>query len=137
MERALEVHVEHGVHEVRPHVVERLVAQDSRVVDDDVHLAVGIDGGLNDRGAALGRGDRVVVRHSLAASGLDLVDDLLCSRGVLTGAIHRATEVVHHDQCAAPGEQQCVLAAEATTCTSDDCNLAVETDISHLGEFFP
>ena len=59
------------------HVLERLVAQDAGVVDDDVDPAEGVERGLDDGLAALGRGDAVVVGDGLAAGGLDLVDDLL------------------------------------------------------------
>ena len=92
------MHVEHRVDEVGTHVVERLVAQDAGVVDDDVDGAERVDRGLHDALAAVGRGDRVGVRDGLAARGLDLVDDELC--GALVGArsVDGTAEVVHHDE---------------------------------------
>ena len=116
--------------------MERLVAQDAGVVDDDVDAPVGVDRGLHDRLAALGRGDRVGVGDGLAARGFDLVDHLLGGAGVAAGAVDRAAEVVHHDERAPRGEQQRVLASEAATGARDDRYLAVETEISHaIGTF--
>ena len=132
VERALEVHVEHRVDQVGRHVVERLVAQDAGVVDDDVDLAERVDGGLDDGLAALGRGDGVVVGHGLAAGRLDLVDDLSARpRRRTAGAVDRAAEVVDDDQRAALGEQERVGAAEAAAGAGDDRDLAVEPEISH------
>ena len=89
VERALQVDVDDRVDEVGRLVVERLVAQDAGVVDDDVDALEGVERGLHDRRAALDRGDRVVVGDGLAAGGLDLVDDLLRRAGVGAGAVDR------------------------------------------------
>ena len=89
VERALQVHVEHRVHQVGLHVVERLVAQDARVVDDDVDRAVGVERGLHDGLAALGGGDGVGVGDGLAAGGLDLVDHVLGGALVAAAAVDR------------------------------------------------
>ena len=120
--------VEHGVEQVRLHVVERLVAQDAGVVDDDVDLAEGVDGGLDDGLAALGRGDRVGVGDGLAAGGLDLVDDELGGPGVAAGPVDGAAEVVDDDQRAAWRRAERVLPAEAAARARDDRHLAVETE---------
>ena len=62
----------------------------------------------------------------LAAHGLDLVDHLLRGRPVVAGPVDVAAEVVDHDLGALRGEEQRVLAAEATSCAGDDGNPAVE-----------
>ena len=118
-----------GSNSVGVHVVERLVAQDAGVVDDDVDRAEGVDRGLDDRLAALGRGDRVGVGDGLAAGVLDLVDDELGGALVAARAVDGATEVVDHDQRAARGEHQRVLPSETTTGAGDDRYLAVESEI--------
>ena len=131
VERAAEVDVEDGVDEVGGEVLERLVAEDAGVVDDDVDAPEGVDCGLHDRRSALGRGDRVGVGDRFAAGGLDLVDHLLRRPGVGAGAVDRAAEVVDHDQRTAGREQQRVLTAEATTRPRDDRHLAVESELTH------
>ena len=67
VEGALQVDVDDRVEQVGRHVVERLVAQDAGVVDDDVDAAEGVDRRLHDRRAALGGGHRVGVGDRLAA----------------------------------------------------------------------
>src|SRR5262249_40188622 len=106
-------------------------AQDAGVVHDDVDAAERVECRLHDRLAVLGCSDGVRVRDCLAAGGLDLVDDLLGGRRTATGAVDRAAEVVHDDERAPAREQLCVLAAETATGTGDDCNPAVEPEISH------
>jgi hypothetical protein len=59
------------------HLLERDVAQDPGVVDQDVDLAERVDRGLDDLVAVL---DRVVVRDGVAALVLDLGDDLVGGR---------------------------------------------------------
>ena len=132
VEGAAEVHVEHRVHLVGRHVLERRVAQDAGVVDDDVDLAEGVDGRLHDRRAALGRGDAVVVGDGLAAGRLDLVDDLLGGRLGAAGAVGGAAEVVDDDERAPLGEVEGVRPAEAAAGARDDRHLAVEPEISHV-----
>ena len=62
------MHVDDRVEQVGRHVVERLVAQDAGVVDDDVDPAERVERGLHDGLAALGRGDAVGVGDGLAAA---------------------------------------------------------------------
>ena len=131
VERAAQMDVEHRVDEVGSHVVEALVAQDARVVHDDVDAPEGVERGLHDRRAALGGGDRVRVEHGLAAGGLDLVDDLLAGSGVTAGTVDRAADVVDDHERTPAGEEHRVLAPEAAARTGDDRHLAVETEIRH------
>ena len=86
---------------------------------------------LHDGLAALGRGDGVGVGDGLAAGGLDLVDDRLRRAVLAAGAVDGAAEVVDHDQRAARGQQQGVLAAQPAAGAGDDRYLAVESEISH------
>ena len=66
-----------GLEQLGGHVVERLVAQDAGVVDDDVDRAERVERGLHDGLAALGGGHAVGVGDGLAAEAVDLLDDLL------------------------------------------------------------
>ncbi|KAI3479441.1 hypothetical protein L1887_58459 [Cichorium endivia] len=113
---AAEVRVEHGVPLLVRHGGERLVAQDTGIVDDDVDRAKGVDGRLDDLLAVLDRADG---GSGLAARLLDLVDD---SGGVLL------EEVVDHHVGAELAEHVGVGTAETGTGAGDEHGLAVETD---------
>ena len=95
---AVEVDVDHRVPEVGRHVVERLVAEDAGVVDDDVDASEGVERGLHDRRSALGRRHRIGVGDSLAAECRDLVDHPLGGALVAAGAVDRSAEVVDDDR---------------------------------------
>ena len=58
------------------HVLETDISQDTGVVDEDINTSECVDGRLDDGLTVL---DRVVVGDGLAASGADLIDDLVCS----------------------------------------------------------
>ena len=131
VERALEVDVEHGVEVVPGQLRERLVAQDAGVVDDDVDLAERVDRGLDDALAALGGGHRVVVRHGVAAGGLDLVDDLLRGCVVAALAVDRAAEVVDDDLRAAARHLEGVGPAQPAAGAGHDRDPAIEGDLRH------
>ena len=131
VEGAAQVDIDDRVEQLGVHVGERLVAQDPGVVDHDVDATEGVDGGLHDRRAALGRRHRVGVGDRLAAGRGDLVDDQLGGADVGAGAIDGAAEVVDDDEGAPRGEKQGVLLAESAAGTGDDRNLAVETELSH------
>ena len=132
VEGTLEVHVQNRVEVVVGQLGERLVTQDAGVVDDDVDLAEGVDRGLDDVLAALGRRDRVVVGHRLAAGRLDFVDDLLRGGVVAALPVDGPAEVVDDHASAAPGEVEGVRAAQAATSTGDDRDPAVEGDLGHV-----
>ena len=129
VECAAQVDVEDRVDQVGAHVVERLVAQDAGIVDDDVDRAERVDGGLDDRLATLWGSDRVGVGDCFASGGLDLVHHELGGALVRARTVDRAAEVVDDDERTACRHHQRVLPAEAATRTSDDGHLAVETQI--------
>jgi hypothetical protein len=58
------------------HVLEADISQDTGVVDEDINTSECVDGRLDDGLSVL---DRIVVGDGLAASGADLIDDLVCS----------------------------------------------------------
>ncbi len=83
--------------------MEGAVAQDAGVVDEDVHLAVGIYRRLDDRLAARHRIYAVVVGHCLPSGGADLICYLVGHGGAGAGAVTGAAQVVHHHLGAAGG----------------------------------
>ena len=99
------------------HLLERRVAEDAGVVDDDVDALPRVERALDDLRAVL---DRVVVGDGLAARGLDLLDDLVGRGGRLAAARVAAAEVVDDDLRAARREEQRVRAAEAVAGARDD-----------------
>jgi hypothetical protein len=123
---ALEVDVDDRVPFLLGHVHDHPVPQDPGVVHQHVQVAERVDRGLDEALGPFPVGHVVHVGHALAAHGLDLVDHLLRRRPVVAGPVDVAAEVVDHDLGALGGEEQRVLAAEATSCTGDDGNAAVE-----------
>ena len=109
------------------HVHEHAVAQDARVVDEDVELAECLDRGVDHSLATLPARDVVAVRDRLAAHLLDLVHDLLGRRLVATGAVGVAPEVVDDDLGAFRGKEQRMLPADAAPGTRDDRNAPLES----------
>ena len=124
---ALEVHADHRVPVLLAHVEDHPVAQDAGVVDDDVELAEGVEGALDDALGALEVGDALAVGDGLAAHLLDLVDHLL-GRAVVgaAGAVEVRAEVVDDDLGAVLGHQQRLFAADAAARAGDDRNLPFE-----------
>ena len=123
--------VEHRVDQVGGHVVKRLVAEDAGIVDDDVNLAVGVGGGLDDRFASFRSSDRVGVGNGVTTGCGDLVDNQLRCALVTARTVDGTAEVVHHDECTSCRHHQCVLPTQATAGAGDDCYFAVESKISH------
>src|SRR6185312_3558246 len=107
------------------HLLERDIAEDAGVVDEDVDPTPRVDRGLDDLIAVL---DRVVVRDRLAARRLDLGDDLVRRRGTLAFAGEAAAEVVDDDLRAAAGKQQRVRATEAATGAGHDRYFSIEPE---------
>jgi hypothetical protein len=114
---ALEVHGDDGVPLLLAHVDEEAVAQDARVVHEDVQLAEGVQRRLHQPLGARPFGHVVGVGHGLAAEADDLVHHLLGGDGV---------GVVDHDPGAFTGEEQRVLPAQAPACAGDDRHPAVQ-----------
>ena len=99
------------------------VAQNARVVDQDVDAPKGVDRGLYNLVAIF---NRVVVGHSLAAHGLDLGDHFVssCRAFALTGVA--TTEIVYNDLGATTAQQQCMSAAQAVSRAGDNRNFPIE-----------
>jgi hypothetical protein len=116
----LDIHLEHA-----------LVAEDARVVDEDVDPAEAVDRRLHYLLGAVPLGDAVVVRHRLAARRLDLVADLLCGSGVRSLAFHRAAEVVYYNLRSTARKKKGVSAAEASAGPGNNRNSIIKPYVSH------
>ena len=119
VERAGEVDEKYRLDQVGREVVERFVAQDARVVDDDREAAELVQRVLDYALPSLGSGDVVVVGDRGAAGGVDLLD-----HG--RGRVGIAGQVVDDDASAAPRKLEGVAAAEPTARAGDDRNVTVE-----------
>jgi hypothetical protein len=125
------------------HILEADVSQDTSVVDEDIDAAECVDSCLDDGVSIL---DWIVVGDRLAASGADLLDDLVCGlwsgisigrrtegwktyRWARTLALEAATQVVHNDVRAATAKEDGILATQSTTSTRDDNGLAVVSQL--------
>ena len=113
----LEVNVEHGIPLVLGDVEAHRVAQDARVVHEDVETAEPLGRFVHDGVAAVPRCHVARVRDCLTTAGPDLRDDFV-------GGF--AVEVVHDDVGAFACEEPCVAASDAARRARDDRDLAVE-----------
>ena len=97
------------------------ISQESSVVDDDVELAEGVEGGFDESAGGVPVGDVTLVSNGGPTAGGDCRCDL---QG-------RVGEVVHHDRGSLCGEQFCVASADALSCSCDNRDFAVEC--THVG----
>ena len=124
-ERALEVHLDDRIPLRLAHVREHAVAEDASVVDEDVEATERIDGGLDEAFGSVPIADVVAVGDRLPTHGLDLGDDIVRGALIVALAVHRPAEVVDHDLGAVVGEEQCVLAPDASARPRDDRDAAL------------
>ena len=122
----LQVHLDDRVPLLFGHVDEHPVAQDARVVDEDVEIAERLDRGVDEALRTFPVGDVVAVDDRLATTGADLLDHLLSRGDVGPGAVVRRAEVVDDDLGTFGGEVQGMLAADAAPGAGDDRNASVE-----------
>ena len=125
-ERALEVDPDDSVEVVLGHREQHLVAQDARVVDEDVELPEGVDRLLDEVLGPVPVGHVVVVGDGLAAVALDDVGHLF--GGTLVGALapDRAPEVVDDDLGPLLGQQERFTPPDSVPSAGDDRDLAVQ-----------
>ena len=126
---ALQVDRDHGVPLVLLHVDEHPVAQDPRVVDEDVEPAEGVQRMVYEPLGSREVGDVLPVRDGLAAGRGDLVDNLL-RRRVLGLAHHGDPEIVDEHTRARLCERERVRPADSAAGTGDDRDLSAE--VGHL-----
>jgi hypothetical protein len=125
-EGPLEVDRDDRVPQALVHLAQGLVAQDAGVVDQDVHLAEGVEGLLEDPLPALDGGDVVVARGGHAAGVADLLRHGVGHRLAFAAAISGPAQVVHQHLRALGGQRQRVLAPDAAPRAGHDRNLAVQ-----------
>ncbi len=108
------------------HVHQHPVAQDAGVVHEDVEIAERLDGRIDQPLTALPIGDAVAVGDGFPAHRLDLLGHRFGGRLVVATAVGGTPEVVHDHLRAFSGEQQRMLAANATSRAGDDGDPAFE-----------
>ena len=118
------MHVDDFAEVVELGLDERLVAQDSGVVDQDVHAAPLVHGRRDHGGNGVDVGDVAVVRDRFAAQLDDLCHYFGCRSIGAAAAVDRTTHVIDDYASAARGEGQCVRTAESAACARDDRYLA-------------
>jgi hypothetical protein len=110
--------------------VKDAIAQDARVVDEDVDAAEGVDRGLDDLVGVARLADRQRRGDGLAAGFFDLVDDVLCRTGIGPGAVEACADVAGHDARAFLRHQERNAAADAPPRSGDDGDLTGD-DVRH------
>src|SRR5581483_1522527 len=123
---AFQVHVDNRVPLGLVHVHEHSVAEDARVVDEDVEPAVLLDRVRDEPPRAGEIRDVLVVGDGGGAELLDLCHHRLRSGGVASLAGEGRAEIVDDHTRPRAGECECVLAPDAAPGARDDCDLAVE-----------
>src|SRR5437016_2247040 len=122
--RAAQVDADHGVEVLDAHVEDHAIAQDARVVDNDVDIAKLVDGGLKQVLRAVEVGDVIAVGDGLAAHLADKIDDFAGGAGRAAAAVELGADVVDDDLGTLSGEFEGVLAAEAAARARDNDNAA-------------
>ena len=120
------MHGDHRIPLVFGHVDQHAVTQNASVVHQDVEVAERFDGAVDEALSALPVGDVVAVDHGLSAHCADFGSNFLRRGDIVTGAIVGSAEIVNNDLGAFSGEQQRVLATDATACSGDDCYASVK-----------
>jgi hypothetical protein len=117
-----------GVLEVEDHVR----TTNAGVVHDDVDAPPGVEGGLDERLAAVGGRDVVDVGDRLPAGVPDLGDGLVGRRLAGLGTVGRDADVVHDDARAVGGKPRGLGPADAAPGARHDRNPAVEHALGHF-----
>ena len=102
------------------HVDDDAVAQDPGVVDKDVEVAERLDGAVDQLLGTVPVGDVVAVGDRLTTSRADLLHDLVGRSSVDATPVVGPAQVVDHHLRALGGEQQRVLAPQASPGPGDD-----------------
>ena len=104
-----------------------LVAQDARIVDQDMDAAPGFLGLGNHFDHLLVFGDTAAIGHRFAARRLDFFDDLRRRvRGA--GAVARATQIVNHHLRAAPCKLERIGLAQPAARTGHNSDFVLKAD---------
>ena len=122
----LEVDADDRIPLLLGHVEAHLVAQDPRVVDEDVETTKPFDGLIDETFGAVPARAVVEVGGRDAAVAGDLINDLLRRGLVGAFAARRPAQVVHHHLRAFRREQQRLAATDPAPGARDDRDLAVE-----------
>ncbi len=131
MPRSEQVHGEEVRHLLDRLGRERRAHHDTGVVHQQVDPAKRIDGHPSDRLTSFWRGDTVGDGDGVAAEVGDLLDHTVGHGRVGFVAPRLDADVVDHDGGAAPGEMECIGAAEAATGPGHHCDLSIKVHRWH------
>ena len=130
-EVALEVHGGDSVELLFTCVGEHAVADDARVVDQNVEVAERVDRGLDEPLGLRPVGDVRPTGDRLASGGGDFVDDALRGAAATGGrSVQPDTDVVDHHARTLGGERQRMCPSDTATGARHDDHTAVEQ--SHI-----
>ena len=107
----------HLVPVLHGHVDQHPVAQDARVVDQDIEASVGGEGQGDETLGPLPVRDVVPVGHGLPAGSADLLDYFVGGLPRAPRPIAPSAQVVHHDQRTCGGEAERLRPADAAAGT--------------------
>ena len=108
------------------HLVEQDIAQDTGIVDDDIDLAEGVDGILDDALRAVPFRNGPEARDRDTARGHDLVGDAAGRTGIAAVAAKRNAEIIDDNTGTPACRQLGDTFANTATGTGDDDDLAVK-----------
>ena len=130
VERAFEVRAHDRREVLRGYLVEEAIAGDACVVDEDVDLAVGVDGRADDLSGLVEISDGVVVGGRFSAVLPDERDDLIGGGYGASCAVALDAGVVDDDLGALGSEGYGVRSAYAATGAGNDGDLALQASTS-------
>ncbi len=126
IKRSVEMDGDHRPPFVVFHLGERLVAEDARIVHEDVEATEVLERGLHDPLGAFGVGYGVGVRHGRPARLADLRDHGLRHRGAAAAAVPRDADVVDHELRPFGRQGQGMSPAQPSAGSGDDRDFSFE-----------
>ena len=124
----MEVDFDHAAPVLGRQLVEFHGLEDPGVADHRIETTEPVDRGAHDRLPALRIGHGIVRCHRNSARALDLQGHLIGDARVRALAVHRASDVVHHDRRTEARKLHRVESTETSSRSRDDHDLVIEVD---------
>src|SRR5713101_3147499 len=121
--------IHHAIPFLLGELVDRVAASQTRVVDQDVQPAEGLNSSVDGASCALHRDDAVRSRDRFATGRANLIGDVRCR----AAALRVATDIAHDDLGTLLGRQERLAASDSSAAAGDDRNLACQALITGLG----